>query len=106
MDRKELKVILKEGEGYKIEFKEGIGNLDKELVAFANASGGMIFLGITDEGGIKGLRITNKLKAQVQDIANSCRPKIRISIEGFENVLIIHVREGEDKPYEPKFPHK
>jgi len=38
MDKKELDIILKEGEGYKIEFKVGISNLGKELVAFANSS--------------------------------------------------------------------
>ncbi len=100
MDRKELGMILKEGEGYKIEFKESLNNLDKELVAFANSSGGRIFLGVTDESEIKGIEITNELKSRIQDIANNCRPKIKISIEGFENILIINVREGDDKPYE------
>ena len=47
MDKKELDMVIKEGEGYKIEFKEGLSNLEKELVAFANSSGGRIFLGIT-----------------------------------------------------------
>jgi len=100
MDEKELNMILKEGEGYKIEFKEGISGLEKELVAFANSSGGRIFLGITDDGEIKGIEITNELKSRIQDIANNCRPKIKISIESFDNIFVINVREGEDKPYE------
>ncbi|MDP3103839.1 MAG: putative DNA binding domain-containing protein [Candidatus Methanoperedens sp.] len=100
MDRKELEMILKEGEGYKIEFKEGFNNLDKEIVAFANSSGGRIFLGVTDEGKIKGIGISNELKSRIQDIANNCRPKIKISIDIFEKIFIINVREGEDKPYE------
>lgn len=100
MDKKELDIILKEGEGYKIEFKEGIGNLGKELIAFANSSGGRIFLGISDNGEIRGIKTTNKLKSRIQDIANNCKPKTKISIEDFKNILIINVREGEDKPYE------
>ncbi|HBE44367.1 MAG TPA: hypothetical protein DDW17_02645 [Deltaproteobacteria bacterium] len=100
MDKKELDIILKEGEGYKIEFKEGISGLEKELVAFANASGGRILLGVTDEGKIKGINITNELKSKVQDIANNCKPKVKISVEGFDNVFAINVREGDDKPYE------
>src|SRR4030067_1650655 len=100
MERKELEIILKEGEGYKIEFKEGVSGLERELVAFANASGGKIFLGITDDGKIKGIRLTHALKSQIQDIVNNCRPRIKISAEDFDNVLIINVREGEDKPYE------
>jgi len=100
MNGKELDTILKEGEGYKIEFKEGVNNLDKEMVAFSNSSGGRIFLGVTDEGKIKGIGITNELKSRIQDIANNCRPKIKILIESFETILIIDVKEGEDKPYE------
>jgi len=100
MDLKELEMILKEGEGYKIEFKEGFNNLDKEIVAFANSSGGRIFLGVTDEGKIKGIGISNELKSRIQDIANNCRPKIKISIDIFEKIFIINVREGDDKPYE------
>lgn len=100
MDKKELNMILQEGEGYKIEFKESLSNLEKELVAFSNSSGGRIFLGITDEGEIKGIRATNKLKSQIQDMARNCRPEVKISVESSNNILIINVREGGDKPYE------
>lgn len=100
MDKKEVNIILKEGEGYKIEFKESISGLEKELAAFANASGGKIFLGVTDDGKIKGIKITNELKSRIQDVANNCRPGIKIFLERFDEILIIIVREGEDKPYE------
>ncbi len=100
MDKDELNMILKGGEGYKIEFKEGIGSPEKELVAFANSSGGRIFFGVTDDGEIKGIKTTNKLKSRIQDMARNCRPEIKISIEALDDVLIIHVREGVDKPYE------
>jgi len=53
--KKDLEIIAKEGEGYKTEFKEAPSNLDKEMVAFTNASGGRIFIGITDNGNIKGV---------------------------------------------------
>ncbi|MEW6040081.1 MAG: RNA-binding domain-containing protein [Elusimicrobiota bacterium] len=42
MNKKELELLLKEGEGYKVEFKESLSNLDKEIIAFANSSGGRI----------------------------------------------------------------
>jgi len=99
MDKKELSIVLKEGEGYKIEFKEGIGGLDKEMVAFANSSGGKIILGVTDKGEIAGINLTNDLKSKIQDIANNCQPVIKILLDTFENILIINVREGTDKPY-------
>ncbi len=99
MNKDELQLILEEGEGYRIEFKESMTSIDKELVAFANSSGGRIFLGITDDKEIKGVNITNKFKSQIQDIANNCQPPIKIILEEFENILIINVREGGDKPY-------
>jgi ATP-dependent DNA helicase RecG len=100
MKKNEWKLILEEGEGYRVEFKEGFTNLDKEMVAFANASGGYLILGITDNGIlVTHFRVTNRLKSQVQDIANNCEPKIKIMLEEYEDALIIHVREGEDKPY-------
>ena len=53
--RNDLKIILQEGEGQKIEFKESFSpSLSKDIVAFANASGGKIFIGIDDKGNIKG----------------------------------------------------
>ena len=57
MNENELQQVVEEGEGYKIEFKESLANLDKELVAFANSSGGRIFVGISDDKEIKGVRI-------------------------------------------------
>ena len=65
MDEEELNFIIKQGEGFKTEFKESLKNIDKELVAFANAEGGKIFLGVSDSGDIKGLSISNRLKSQI-----------------------------------------
>jgi ATP-dependent DNA helicase RecG len=103
MDKKEFEFILSEGEGQYIEFKEKFGgSFAKEIVAFANASGGRIFLGIDDKKNVKNVQITNKLKSQIQDFANSCDPRIEISLEEFEGILIINVSEGNNKPYSCK----
>jgi ATP-dependent DNA helicase RecG len=99
MTDNEFQVILQEGEGYRLEFKESLSNIDREMVAFANGSGGKLFLGITDDRVVKGVTIDNKLKAQIQDIANNCQPAVKILFEEYQNVLIVHVREGDDKPY-------
>jgi len=102
MDKKELNLILEEGEGLKIEFKESFDskNLAKEIVAFANSEGGRIFLGISDKKEIKGVEISNKLKSRIQDIAHNCDPGAKIEIESFENIIVIDVKEGENKPYQ------
>jgi len=99
MDKKELALILKEGEGYFIEFKQNLSGIEKDLVAFANSSGGRVFLGVTDESEIKGLEITNKLKSDIQNIVRNCDPPIKVVIKPLGDILIVKVEEGEDKPY-------
>jgi len=48
---KDLPVILSEGESYKTEFKESADkSLASEVCAFANATGGRIFIGMTPFG--------------------------------------------------------
>ena len=95
--------ILQEGEGYKVEFKESFNkSLSKEIVAFANSEGGRIFLGVSDEGKIKGIKITNKLKSQIQDIARNCEPAINLNMTSTGNILIIEVPNGKYRPYQCK----
>lgn len=96
-----LELALAEGEGLKVEFKERLSNLDREIVAFANTAGGTIYIGIDDSGKIIGINIDNALKSQIIDIASNCDPSIQIELEEFrqEKVLAIHVKKGTDKPY-------
>lgn len=100
MTQHELDTIIASGEGFKIEFKQAVNSdLSKELVAFANASGGRIFIGIADDGTILGVTVTNKLKSDIQSIASSCDPAVEISLDVFDNkVIIINIPEGKDKP--------
>lgn len=100
-NKKEFEFILQEREGFKIEFKESLDtrSIAKEIVAFANSEGGRIFIGVDDKGKIKGIEITNKLKSQIQDIARNCDPAVVIEIEVIDNVLVVNVNEGSNKPY-------
>ena len=97
MKKRELKELVEQGEGYFVEFKEQIGvSLDKEMVAFANASGGKIVIGVADNGKIIGCTTDNKVRSKIQDIANNCDPSISIHVEIYDNrVEIINpVRTG------------
>ena len=51
----DLSLIIAEGEGQTVEFKERLSRIDREMVAFANASGGAIFIGIADNGEVLGI---------------------------------------------------
>ena len=69
MKKRELKELIEQGEGYFIEFKEQIGvSLDKEMVAFANASGGKIVIGVADSDKIIGCTTDNTVRSKIQDI--------------------------------------
>ncbi len=95
-----IETVLELGEGQYIEFKESIDkSFPKELVAFANASGGTIYLGITDGGIVKGISTNNRLKSQIQDIAYNCDPSIIISLNETNNLIAVQVEEGKNKPY-------
>lgn len=100
MTHKELQQIIEQGEGYYTEFKRELNSdIKKEMVAFANASGGKIFLGVDDNGHISGVNIDNKLRSEIQQHANDCDPAIEITTTVIDRVLIIHVPEGKQKPY-------
>ena len=101
MTKEELQFILEEGEGLTIEFKQSFDkSITKEMVAFTNAIGGKIFLGISDDREIKGIEITNKIKSQILDIAKNCDPSIKVVTIEVENILIVEVKEGINKPYQ------
>ncbi|MEA3493479.1 MAG: helix-turn-helix domain-containing protein [Candidatus Margulisiibacteriota bacterium] len=100
--QKDIDFILKSGEGLKVEFKESPNHIDRTMVAFANAEGGKIYIGVNDRKKIVGLNITNALCSQIQDIARHCDPHVNISLESFKNILIVEVKEGTSKPYKCK----
>ena len=82
MKAADLDILLQEGEGVMLEYKEGLSSsFARELVAFANTVGGRILLGVRDDGTIKGIADTNQLRARIQDIARNCDPPINILLQ-------------------------
>jgi len=101
MNKREFDYILQNGESYLVEFKERVNSsLSREMTAFANASGGRIFIGVTDSGKARGIEITNKLRSRIQDMANNCQPPVPVDLKKYHNILIIDILEGKDKPYQ------
>src|SRR3989344_1863405 len=97
---KEVKNLVDQGEGYNLEFKESLNDsISKDICAFANTGGGIILLGVTDSREIKGLKLTNSLKSRIQNYATNMNPSLILDINDKDNIIIIRVPEGEDKPY-------
>jgi ATP-dependent DNA helicase RecG len=95
--RTELLDILRNGENSAVEFKRDditVEQLAKELVAFSNFDGGMVLLGVEDDGNVSGITRTHpKLEEWVM---TSCRDKIRPAIIPFYEVLRDVVVPGKD----------
>ena len=87
-----------------IEFKSCItGDLYKEVIAFANTNGGVIYVGIDDEGNVVGL---DNVDEEYTRITNGIRDAIMPDVTMFvrftlqENKVVrIAVSEGANKPY-------
>jgi len=66
----DLAILLGEGEGTMLEYKESLSSsFARELVALANTAGGKILLGVRDDGSVKGISDTNQLRGRIQDLA-------------------------------------
>lgn len=103
MNKEVLQALIAQGEGFHLEFKESVNSsISKEIVAFANAKGGMILIGVGDDGKIKNKALDNGIRSKIQDAGRDCDPSIDISIETVDqepNVLIVQIKEGLNKPY-------
>ncbi len=100
MIREDLSNLLALGEGFTTEFKRSsTSNLGREICAFANATGGVILLGVSDTGEIVGVNDHNRLKSEVQAIARSAEPPIAVEIESVGEVLTVTVPSQHSKPY-------
>ena len=100
MNKKQLKDIVALGEGFTSEFKRaGTSNLGREICAFANATGGVILIGVTDNGEIVGVDDHNRLKSEIQAIARSADPPIAVTITSVARALCVTVPEQHSKPY-------
>jgi len=99
MKAADLNILLQEGEGVMLEYKEALSSsFARELVAFANTTGGRILLGVRDDGTVKGIADTNELRARIQDIAHNCDPPIKILLQRIGEVTAVTVRESDTKP--------
>jgi len=95
----DLNILLREGEGSMLEYKEALSSsMAREFAVFANTAGGKILLGVRDDGTVIGVADSNALRARIQDIARNCDPPVEVRIEPVDRVIVVHVRESGSKP--------
>jgi ATP-dependent DNA helicase RecG len=86
MTHTDLLETINNGENSGVEFKRDVVEnhvLARELVAFSNLSGGMVLLGVEDDGSISGLTRPNL----EEWVMTACRDKIRPGIIPFFEVI-------------------
>ncbi len=99
MKNSDLGILLQEGEGTMLEYKEKPNkSMARELAAFANTAGGKILLGVSDEGKVIGIEDTNELRADIQNLARNCDPAVQITLQTIGKVVVVLVKESDDKP--------
>ena len=89
--------LLALGEGSTAEFKRSLrSDLGREICAFAHATGGVILLGVDDEGTLRGVEGHNRLKSQVQSVARSADPAFATAIRptSQEEPILRRMAEG------------
>ncbi len=101
MKYEDLLELLKIGEGYTIEYKEKLSDsIAKDICAFANSSGGKIILGVCDRTGkITGFNLSNETRSKIQNYARNIEPSLVVNMEQVDDLAIIYVPEGKEKPY-------
>ena len=109
METAELLSIIAMGEDSQHQFKANFTNVDKlaaEMVAFSNNLGGLILIGVNDDGSISGLDHADmsRLNQLVSNAASqSVRPPINPTTQNMlltdGMVMVVTIDQGLSKPY-------
>ena len=115
MDTVRLLNVITQGEDSKHQFKANVTRSDslaQEMVAFSNSLGGMILIGVNDDGSLAGLT-PDDIGRLNQLVSNAATEQMRLPIapvtqhishpEGM--VMVVTVPEGISKPYMDKNLH-
>lgn len=108
MTVKELQLLVNEGEHAHLEFKRKVAHPEKivrEIVAFANAEGGNLLIGVNDDGNLSGLKYPDE-EAYVLEkaIESHCKPAIAfereyIALSEKKTILRYHIPKSPRKPH-------
>jgi len=100
--------LIDQGESGSLEFKEEQvrpESLAREMVAFANTLGGIILIGVADDGVITGISKAAEIEQRVINVArHSVMPALCPTVESVvlegKSVCVITVGKGTAKPYQ------
>ncbi|MBU2511426.1 putative DNA binding domain-containing protein [bacterium] len=108
MKKEDLLNLIRNGENSGVEFKRDNirpEQLAKEVVAMANLQGGLILLGVEDDGAISGIQRNNLAEWVVDTVfSRYVHPMIlpfyeEIQIEQDKRIAVVSFPQGPSKPY-------
>ena len=109
MEVEKILTVIANGEDSKHQFKANVMRPDsiaQEMIAFSNSKGGIILIGVTEDGEIAGLTSDDikRLNQLVPNAAtNNMQPSISPEIQNISfpegKVMTVSVEEGLSKPY-------
>lgn len=102
---KRLKMLVSRGEGPSLEFKRKAAHPEKivrEMIAFANTGGGILLIGVSDDGSIPGLKYPEEESHAMQQALKQCRPALKITetfipIGSARTVIQYEITESRNK---------
>lgn len=96
--------LIAQGEGQTIEFKYEINSSRKiaeTIAAFANADGGMIFVGVKDNGKAAGVRNDEEIYMIESASSMACKPEVKLSFQSHEfqgkNIIAVRVEKSNEE---------
>jgi ATP-dependent DNA helicase RecG len=107
LNKEELKKTIKKKEGEEVEFKSSMADTSRlvEIVAsFANSDGGTLFIGVRDNGDVKGTKIG---RGTIENLTNTITdntdptiyPKIATPKINGKKIISIEVAPSDQKPH-------
>ena len=106
LDAEDVTRLIELGESSKVEFKEDSVHNDRlamEIAAFANFKGGVILLGVSDDGQINGLTREDNEERVMNICSSLVEPRVipeyeHVFIKG-KKIALVTVDSGKEKPY-------
>ncbi|MDO4268608.1 MAG: putative DNA binding domain-containing protein [Eubacteriales bacterium] len=85
---------------------EVVGDICKEVIAFANTKGGTLYIGVSNDGSVVGVKNTDQVMLQLNNmIRDSIKPDVTMFV-GYEtqhvndkDIIAVTIQKGINRPY-------
>ena len=83
-----------------------MGDICKEVIAFANTKGGTLYIGVSNDGSVVGVKNTDQVILQLNNmIRDSIKPDVTMFVHyetqriTDKDIIVVTIQKGTDRPY-------